>query len=1035
MSKNGIDKLIKGTSNIKKKSEWNKIHKEVDDFYKQNKSSEEVSLSYMEFLYESTKIKPILSDIVNIIVNKSEEIFEQNSNSKKLLKMYFRILFSLLRKNDDISEIAIKTMVENNVLSEEDIVYIFNWISGSDNVLEKINFGKISKFTNLMREKYASSVEVEVHYLRLLESILLELFDEEEILSILENEFVRFTETQKSEKVAIAYLDIISKFLSAQFEGLQNNELLKKGEKVYKEFQSSEEVAVSYLNFLSRFFSTEDSRNNELLKKVEKVYKKFQSSEEVAVSYLNFLSKFFSTEGSQNNELLEKGEKVYKEFQSSEKVVVSYLNFLYRAPVNNSSISLFKNIEKRIKKAEKEGRNSPIISLAYLQCLLKMRSKENKELKLGRIEKKVEEIYEKYRTHSKNTKKSKEIAIEYVNTLALISFYKNDIKDVENTAKEIKKYIDFESSDEIKTTYISLLLRLSEMDPTKDKREELVDKVKELIPDKITVDNFFMSLNYLTLLRDLSVKQNEENELRKTLDEAEKVVKNIDTSLGSSIRNDWPDYIQIVLNYALCSSLDDLQTKKYVDNALSKVSREAIEKIYDRLIESKTDTVEQRQKFFILIKKLFEKFGQNYRSQFTKDGQDSSFQSIKYRVLYGLTENMPEKDKDLLIDIFILVQQVKYRLIVKKPKELKLAHYTSGKVLQIYLNQKDNEKNNSNAMPDTMVNAMAKAMTNTMPNAIANAMADAMAKAMPNAMPNAIANAMTDAMAKAMANAKAKAMSNASPKAIPYAIKTKSRLRNVNYMNDPSEGNVLDQYLEWGATSEQLSLRPRPWFLMCLTTSIDNLTMWAQYGEKAEGVCVVLDSGDFSEVSSPTDIEWFTMNKNPNDILGSVSSPNNTKPKEFIYHIGYLSIQKTKGMKLERKYNEGLGSEEVKKVNESLKNMKNTINTINTINNNPKLFEKVDKFIEEIRYLFKFADYSYESELRLLKYSPLESDNKNIKIDDSDGVAKLYIERDNPIRIKEVIFGPKFSNPENVTPLLQLLDKNIKFSQSQIPFK
>ena len=582
------------------------------------------------------------------------------------------------------------------------------------------------------------------------------------------------------------------------------------------------------------------------------------------------------------------------------------------------------------------------------------------------------------------------------------------------------------------------------MDPTKEKREEIVNKVKELIPDKITVDNFFMSLNYLTLLRDLSVKQDKENELRETLDEAEKVVKNIDTSLGSSIRNDWPDYIQIVLNYALCSSLDDLQTKKYVDNALSKVSREAIEKIYDRLIESKTDTVEQRQKFFILIKKLFEKFGQNYRSQFTKDGQDSSFQSIKYRVLYGLTENMPEKDKDLLIDIFILVQQVKYRLIVKKPKELKLAHYTSGKVLQIYLNQKDNEKNNSNAMPDTMVNAMANAMANAMPNAIANAIANAMPNAMPNVITNAIANAITNAMPNAMADAMANAMPNATAdamantkantmsNAIPYAIKTKSRLRNVNYMNDPSEGNVLDQYLEWGATSEQLSLRPRPWFLMCLTTSIDNLTMWAQYGEKAEGVCVVLDSGDFSEVSSPTDIEWFTMNKNPNDILGSVSSPNNTKPKEFIYHIGYLSIQKTKGMKLERKYNEGLGSEEVKKVNESLKNMKNTINTIN---NNPKLFEKVDKFIEEIRYLFKFADYSYESELRLLKYSPLESGNKNIKIDDSDGVAKLYIERDNPIRIKEVIFGPKFSNPENVTPLLQLLDKNIKFSQSQIPFK
>ena len=654
----------------------------------------------------------------------------------------------------------------------------------------------------------------------------------------------------------------------------------------------------------------------------------------------------------------------------------------------------------------------------------------SKELKLETLEK-IEKKADEYSSNSVNNPELKEIAKEYVNTLGLISFYKNDFKDIQNIVYKIEKYIDVDSSDEMKTTYIRLLMSLSEMEPAK-KRKETAEKVKNLIPDEINGNNFFMSLFYLAILRNLSVKQNKKNELKETLDEAEKV----ETSLSSFLPNNWPDYIQIVLNYAL--SLDEMKTKKFVNDILSRenISRETIEKIYDRLIETKTDTVEQREKFSILIKKLFKKFYKDDNSQFTKNGQDSSSQSIKYRVLYELTENMSEKNKDILIDIFILVQQVKYQLIVKKPKKLEFGHYTSGKVLQIFLNQKDNEKNNQNAMPDTMVNAMAKAMakamTNTMPNAIANAMADAMAKAMPNAMPNAIAKAMTDAMAKAMANAKAKAMSNASPKAIPYAIKKKSRLYNVNNMNDPSEGKVLDQYLQLGTTSEQLSLRPRPWFLMCLTTSIDNLTMWAQYGEKAEGVCLVLDSGDFSEVSSLADIEWFTMNKNPFDIFSSVSLPNNTEPKDFIYRIGYLSIQKNNSMKLDRNFNAGLCKEEVKKINESLKAMKNTINTINK---NSELFEKVDKFLEEIRYLFKSADYSYESELRLLKYSPLDSDNKKIKIDDTGDIAKLYIERDNPIQISEVIFGPKYSHPENVTPLLHLLDKNIKFSQSKIQFK
>ena len=836
----------------------------------------------------------------------------------------------------------IKTMVEDNVLSEKDIVYIFNWISDSDSIFKKIDVGKLSNIVELMRKQYAGSEEVEASYLRLYKRMSLEVLDEEQVLDRLEKEFVRFTENQKSDKVAISYLDILPEF---------------------------------------------------------------------------FINK---PTDSQINDVLKKGEKVYKEFQSSEKVVVSYLKFLYRAPVNNSSISLFKNIEKRIKK---EHRNSSIIYLVYLQCLLKMSSKELKLETLEKIEKKADE----YSSNSVNNPELKEIAKEYVNTLGLISFYKNDFKDIQNIVYKIEKYIDVDSSDEMKTTYIRLLMSLSEMEPAK-KRKETAEKVKNLIPDEINSNNFFMSLFYLAILRNLSVKQNKKNELKETLDEAEKV----ETSLSSFLPNNWPDYIQIVLNYAL--SLDEMKTKKFVNDILSRenISRETIEKIYDRLIETKTDTVEQRKKFSILIKKLFKKFYKDDNSQFTKNGQDSSSQSIKYRVLYELTENMSEKNKDILIDIFILVQQVKYQLIVKKPKKLEFGHYTSGKVLQIFLNQKDNEKNNQNAMPDTMVNAMAKAMTNTMPNAIANAMADAMAKAMPNAMPNAIAKAMTDAMAKAMANAKAKAMSNASPKAIPYAIKKKSRLYNVNNMNDPSEGKVLDQYLQLGTTSEQLSLRPRPWFLMCLTTSIDNLTMWAQYGEKAEGVCLVLDSGDFSEVSSLADIEWFTMNKNPFDIFSSVSLPNNTEPKDFIYRIGYLSIQKNNSMKLDRNFNAGLCKEEVKKINESLKAMKNTINTINK---NSELFEKVDKFLEEIRYLFKSADYSYESELRLLKYSPLDSDNKKIKIDDTGDIAKLYIERDNPIQISEVIFGPKYSHPENVTPLLHLLDKSIKFSQSKIQFK
>jgi len=135
---------------------------------------------------------------------------------------------------------------------------------------------------------------------------------------------------------------------------------------------------------------------------------------------------------------------------------------------------------------------------------------------------------------------------------------------------------------------------------------------------------------------------------------------------------------------------------------------------------------------------------------------------------------------------------------------------------------------------------------------------------------------------------------------------------------------------------------------------------------------------------------------------------------------------------LKPEFNTCLDKKEIDVINESLTILKESMNEIDK---ESTLYEIVDECLEEIRYLFKSADYSYESELRILKYVALEPDNKKIKIDDSDGVAKLYVERDSELKLSEVIFGPKFQNPENVTPLLYLLDKNIKFRQSQIPFK
>ena len=351
----------------------------------------------------------------------------------------------------------------------------------------------------------------------------------------------------------------------------------------------------------------------------------------------------------------------------------------------------------------------------------------------------------------------------------------------------------------------------------------------------------------------------------------------------------------------------------------------------------------------------------------------------KYSFLYDENNKLTKDELIQIIEIWCLVQKIKEQLIVKKPAKLKFGHYTSGAVLQIFLAQKkkeDKENKENKESNETEENK--------------------------------------------------------------YSIVTRSRLNNVNYMNDPSEGKVLNQFLNPDEISQQSSLKPSPWFLMSLTTAIDQLTMWSQYGDQAEGVCLVLDSGDFSTVGIFSEIDTLKSSFYKEEITSELKENSiilESGLKDYIYHVGYLDNHGDYLLKPEyNKCLEGNGGNEINIINKSLVDLKSRIEKIDKVNE-PALYEKVDECLEEIRYLFKSADYSYESELRVLKYMPLEPDNSKIKIDDKGKYAKLYIERDNPIQISEVIFGPKFQNPENVTPLLYLLDKNIKFRQSDISFR
>ena len=416
-------------------------------------------------------------------------------------------------------------------------------------------------------------------------------------------------------------------------------------------------------------------------------------------------------------------------------------------------------------------------------------------------------------------------------------------------------------------------------------------------------------------------------------------------------------YLKFLMSFSL-KKIESVRIYRITEKIINLIQKNenlinSFEESLDKLILSNDFSDTEIEKFSILLMS-FTKF------DFSKD----LFRNTKYDLIFNNNKNISDTVMEKVIVVFILIQAIKRYLIVRNPTNLVFGHYTSGKVLQIHLKQKDNKR---------------------------------------------------------------------------YSIVSKSRLNNVNYMNDPSEGKVLDQVLGLEKTFQDLALKPSPWFLMSLTTAIDRLAMWGQYGSQAKGVCLVLDSKDFKKIIFSSRIPNLTPPFNSSTIDKDFSDNQvDEEPQDILYKIGYLSTPKDAHSFLKRDYNTCFGDDDINAINNLLRKLQDKIQEIKLEGrgiDKDKAYDKINDCLEEIRYLFKSADYSYESELRVLRYVPLEPNNQKIKIDDSGDFAKLYIERDNPIKLSEVIFGPKFQNPENVTPLLYLLDKNIKFRQSDISYR
>ena len=594
-----------------------------------------------------------------------------------------------------------------------------------------------------------------------------------------------------------------------------------------------------------------------------------------------------------------------------------------------------------------------------------------KQTKLKELSTTVEEL----QALQKQFQDSHNIALPYAMILVNLSTKQTELKDRETTVEKLQQlHLHFQDSRDIAEALAKILFNLS---TKQNKLKELGTTVEKLqVLQRQCQDSHDIALQYAKILFNLSTKQTELNEIETTVEKFQALQKQFQDS--EKIAFIYGTFLASFPNHQTELS-EHLQTTEIIKKLYKQFSKFMLQN-FDVLFfnnDNVCDNEEYRLFDFVL--------------------KEGLLKNTKYAILENWVRSYDEDSEKLktLLSIYQHVQKIKYQLGLKyedKNQMLKFGHYTKGSTLQIMLDQEGNDKKD-------------------------------------------------------------------------FSVSGKTRLYNANYMNDPEEGIVIEQIL---GLDRRDVLEPSSWFLMSFTNKTDDLTMWSQYGDDAKGVCLVLREDDFSRFTSFNDVSWrqeknflefsdkmyllkselnsgfeksIFRSKSENSVdtvndegtePNSVEKDSDSKGnRDYLYRIAYVK-HKEENLKLEQ--TELFEKSEIEELEKLLNSLKEKLDIGSKITEK-NYQDAIAECIEEIRYLFKSVDYKYENELRILRYANLDPSNKEIKIDKTSGVGKLYIERKNSIQIGEVIFGPKFPNPEYVTPLLKLLDKEINYKKSTIKFR
>lgn len=239
-------------------------------------------------------------------------------------------------------------------------------------------------------------------------------------------------------------------------------------------------------------------------------------------------------------------------------------------------------------------------------------------------------------------------------------------------------------------------------------------------------------------------------------------------------------------------------------------------------------------------------------------------------------------------------------------------------------------------------------------------------------------------------------------------------IMNIAYMNDPTEGKMLQQVFQqsdksgfWGQylsriKGQRTNIEYPYVFMKCFTSLVDDLPMWEMYGDKAKGCCVILDPQTFCD--GRTD-----------KTIGS------------LYQICYICCNSGEVQIAEQSDTEKHDSQnrefriDTDSVKEALMQLRDIgVQLFQKEKNGGELYYRACiefiSMLDQIRFLFKSADYKHEQEMRLL-YVYLEAED--VFLHTNEKWPKLYIRPDFAVKIREIIIGPKCLKTYKFMPYLQ----------------